>query len=220
MKKHEGNLIIEVGDTRDFSELQEVTGTLYIYSNTKLDALTSVGGSLYIYSNTKLDALTSVGGYLYIYSNTKLDAPFTSNVNYKSVDGHFFVIQSTKTKGGITIHSGYNARGVKKGKLVEQPTIYVAEKGDFYAHGETIKKAIEDLNFKIASETLKKEPINKDTKLTINHYRLITGACELGVKEWMKSNNVKEGIKAIDLLPILEKTHAYGTESFKNLITF
>ena len=200
--KHIGNLIIEKGDTRDFSKLTEITGNLSINSN------------------AKLDALQPVGGYLYINSNAKLDAPFLNKVSYKVIDGYLFVIKSTKTKGDITIHSGYNAKGVKKGKLIEQPIIYVAEKGEFYAHGETIKKAIEDLNFKIAAETLKKEPINKDTKLTIKHYRLITGACELGVKDWMQSNKVKEGIKAIDLLPILEKTNAYGLQSFKKLITF
>ena len=218
--KHNGNLIIENGDTRDFSKLTEVTGYLYINSNAKLDALQSVGGDLYINSNAKLDALQSVGGYLSINSTAKLDAPFLNNVSYKGIDGYLFVIKSTKKLGGITIHSGYNAKGVKKGKLIEQPKIYVAEKGEFYAHGKTIKKAIEDLNFKIAAETLKKEPINKDTELTINHYRLITGACELGVKYWMKENKVKEGISAEDLLPILEKTNAYGLDSFKKLITF
>ncbi|MES2592362.1 MAG: hypothetical protein V4608_10785, partial [Bacteroidota bacterium] len=63
MKKYIGNLIIEEGDVRDFSKLEEVTGYLSIYSNASLNALTSVGGDLSIYSNASLnaDALTSVG---------------------------------------------------------------------------------------------------------------------------------------------------------------
>lgn len=43
MKKIEGNLRIEIGDTRDFSQLEEVTGYLSVYSNVTLPQLTSVG---------------------------------------------------------------------------------------------------------------------------------------------------------------------------------
>lgn len=64
------------------------------------------------------------------------------------------------------------------------------------------------------------EPIKEDTILTIQYYRLLTGACEFGVKEWMSSNNINEGITAKELLPILEKTNAYGLSKFKQLITF
>lgn len=77
------------------------------------------------------------------------------------------------------------------------------------------------MEFKIVGETLKKEPIGKDTIITLNHYRIITGACELGCKAWMKENGIKkEKIKAKQLLPILEKTNAYGLQTFKKLITF
>ena len=63
------------------------------------------------------------------------------------------------------------------------------------------------------------------------YYRTITGACDSGVRSWMKSNNIpykiKDGkttelkpIKAIDLLPMLKKTNAYGFEKIEKLITF
>lgn len=170
MKKYEGDLIIEVNDKRDFSQLEEVTG------------------------------------YLSINSNAKINCKFLKNVNYKSVDNYLFVIENEKTSKGIKIYSGYNAKGVTKGGLIKQPTIYVAEKDSFTAHGDTIKKAVSDLQFKIISDKLKKEPINKDTLITVNHYRLITGACELGVKQWMQSNGInKDEITALELLPILKK---------------
>lgn len=70
------------------------------------------------------------------------------------------------------------------------------------------------------AEKLKKEPIKKDTIISVNHYRLITGACEFGVKSWMEQNKVKENITAEKLLLILEKTNAYGLSKFKQLITF
>ena len=49
----------------------------------------------------------------------------------------------------------------------------------------------------------------------------MTGACELGVKNWIEQNEIKKDkIKAKDLLPILEKTNAYGLSNFKKLLTF
>lgn len=55
---------------------------------------------------------------------------------------------------------------------------------------------------------------------SIQYYRLLTGACEFGVREWMKDNKIDEGITAKELLPILERTNAYGLDKFKKLITF
>jgi len=43
----------------------------------------------------------------------------------------------------------------------------------------------------------------------------------MGVKSWIQQNNMtKESYKAKDLLPILEKTNAYGYEKFKKLVNF
>ena len=241
--KHEGNLIIRKGDVTDYSLLKEVTSSLNIYSDAKLDApnLTTVGGSLYINSDAKLDApnLTTVGGYLYIYSDAKLDAPnlttvgdslniysdakldapFLKGLKWKSIDGYLFVIESTKVKGDTTIYKGYNIKNVK-GKVITKDECYVAEQGVYYAHGKTIKKAIEDVNFKTISEKLKKEPINKDTVIDMKYYRLITGACEMGVQSFIKGNGLKESYKASELLPILEQSNAYGLSKFKELLTF
>ncbi|MEK6882539.1 MAG: hypothetical protein AABY22_23160, partial [Nanoarchaeota archaeon] len=106
-------------------------------------------------------------------------------------------------------------------KVNKEDYFFIANKGEFYSHAEDLKKAFEDLEFKIASEKLKKEPILKDTMITIQYYRIITGACELGCKSWMEQNKItKEEIKACELLMLLEKTNAYGLERFKKLIVF
>jgi hypothetical protein len=106
-------------------------------------------------------------------------------------------------------------------KIHSQKEFYLVTDGETHAHGDTLKKAKEDFNFKIISEKLKNEPIKKDTIININYYRLITGACEMGVKSWMQQNNIKkEEYKASELLPLLEKTNAYGVDRFKSLITF
>jgi hypothetical protein len=106
-------------------------------------------------------------------------------------------------------------------KVNKKDTFFIVKKDTYYAHGADLRKAFEDVKFKIIAEKLKNEPINPDTEITINHYRLITGACEMGVKNWMDQNNITvDAIKAKDLFPILKKSNAYGFEKFKTLITF
>lgn len=201
--KHKGDLIIKKGDVTDYSLLKEVTGYLSIYSDAKLDA----------------PNLTTVGDSLSIHSDAKLDAPFLKDLKWKSIDGYLFVIESTKVKGDTTIYKGYNIKNVKD-NVITKEECYVAEQGVYYAHGKTIKKAVEDVNFKTISEKLKKEPINKDTVIDMNYYRLITGACEMGVQSFIKGNGLKESYKASELLPILEQSNAYGLSKFKELLTF
>jgi len=136
----------------------------------------------------------------------------------------------TTKKKGLKFTITNNWIKIKKGSIINEPC-FVAEKEGFYAHGETVKKAIGDLQFKIVAERLKNEPIEADTLLTVNHYRTITGACDMGVRSWMQSNNIPykiendktvevEPIAAKDLLPLLKKTSAYGYEKFKSLLTF
>ena len=97
---------------------------------------------------------------------------------------------------------------------------FVAEKDSFFAHGITVKKAIKDLQFKIVAEKLKKDPILPDTKITVEYYRIITGACEHGTKSFQEQHNLKDEYSAKELLPILEKHGAYGIQNFKKLINW
>ena len=171
-----------------------------------------------------LESLTSipegfnptVGSYLYLRNLTSIFIKFENQIlswengKYILCDGIFTEVLSKK-KGAFFVK-----------KIGSKEKFYIATDGkNIHAHGNTLKKATEDLQFKLISEKLKNEPINKDTIITINYYRLITGACELGVKSWIEQNNIsQEEFKASELLPILEKTKAYGVERFKKLITF
>jgi hypothetical protein len=143
-----------------------------------------------------------------------------NKLNHLCVDNYPFIIKKEKTSKEIKIYTGYNFISMDD-NIIKKENCFVSSKNNFTAHGLTIKKSIEDLNFKIISEKLKKDPIKKDTIITIQYYRLITGACESGCLSWINQNNIKvERMKAIDLLPLLEKSHAYGVEKFKSLITF
>ena len=201
-------------------------GSDCFYYNAKLTSITlnkaTTFGSYCFYHNYNLTSVTLNKAITFgsdcFYINPKLTSVTLNKfkLKTKSVDGYCFVIENTKSTKGIHIYTGYNFIELKTGKIVKQEC-FVAKKGKFTAHAETVKKAIQDLEFKIISEKLKNEPIKKDTIITIQYYRTITGACELGIKDWMKSNGIKDKIKAIDLLPVLKKTNAYGFEKFKQL---
>ncbi len=166
-----------------------------------------------------------MGGDLYLRSSLrekvkvnkpkgKINTPKNKLLFWK--DGKFIKADGMFTE---VVNKRGNAYRVKK--LHSQKEFYLVTDGENHAHGDTLRKAKEDFNFKIISEKLKKEPINKDTIIDINYYRLITGACEFGVKSWMEQNKInKIKYKASELLPMLEKTNAYGLEKFKKLITF
>ena len=183
---------------------------------------TTINGYLDLSSLTSADKDflkgTTINGYLDLSSLTSADKElFRSNVKQLKVgynktrqycyfDGILTKVLKVSEKKGVTIYT--------------TPSNFVAKKGRFTAHGISVKKAIQDLQFKIISEKLKKSPIKADTKIDINYYRLITGSCEIGVKSFIQANDLKESYKAKDLLPILEKKNAYGLERFKALCKF
>ena len=172
---------------------------------------------------------TTINGYLDLRSletcdkdilrqNVKqLKIGYNKDWKYCFFDGILSRVDSVTNKKDYTIYT--------------IPFGYIAQKGKFTAHGKTVKKAIVDLEFKIVAEKLKNEPIDKDTELTVKYYRLLTGACDQGIRQWMQQNEIPfkivdketvetKPIKAVDLLPILEKTNAYGLDKVKSLINF
>ena len=133
--KYEGNLVIRTkADANKYSELTEVTGNLSINSEAKLDA----------------PKLESVGGYLYISSEAKLDAPklYAKGFdNFKVYDGIACVVLSSKKKADIEILTCRHAK-VKQQKLVGEK-FFVTKKGNYSAHAEELKTALEELAFKL-----------------------------------------------------------------------
>ena len=120
-------------------------------------------------------------------------------------DGIFSIITSVKKVGEYTFYLDIDGR-------------YIAQMGEYTAHGSTLKKAVEDLNFKIQRDKIKQEGIASDTVMTAELYRTITGACAIGIKDFISRHGIQEGITAIELLKILEENNAYGLDAFKNAV--
>jgi len=196
---------------------------------------TTIGGSLDV-RGCDLKGITlptTIGGYLYddngsTYIGAKVpNAYFYTDNKYATIDGIFCEILSKRSKTingeSCTIYTGR--------KIGKSDTFIIANVGDYYAHGATVRQAITDLQFKIMSEKLKKEPIEPDTMFTVMYYRTLTGACDLGCRDFMERNKIPykveddktievAPISAKDLLPILENSNAYGVDKFRSLINW
>jgi hypothetical protein len=116
-------------------------------------------------------------------------------------------------------------------KQVNEFTVYIGRFGEVvvtkdnkkFAHGKTLRQAISDLLFKL-SDRNKNEYIDldKNVQLPINDmivmYRTITGACSLGVENFMHNKNFNETISLNEINNIIGDD--YGSKSFREFFKF
>jgi hypothetical protein len=179
---------------------------------------TIVGGSLDLRGLTSIPEgfNPTVGGYLYLGGLTSTYTPLGSTPlvwlegKYIKVDGIFTEV--INKKGNV----------YKVKKLNSSKEFYLVTNGDGkYSHGDTLKLAKEDLIYKIKSDidSSKYKDLTLESVLTfeegIECYRVITGACSFGVKDFVKTQNIEN--KTYTISQILELTKgSYGGSNFKS----
>jgi hypothetical protein len=95
---------------------------------------------------------------------------------------------------------------------------YLVTDGEAHSHGKTLTEARDGLLFKIGKRdpaefkawALDKVMSKRDA---IRAYRVITGACEGGVRAWMEQHNVPEKLTVEEAIGLTKG--AYGAEAFK-----
>ena len=215
---------------------KEVGGGFYCYNNqlTTLDgAPKEVGGGFYCSNNqlTTLDgAPKEVGGGFYCYDNqltTKENTPKTQANNRQEI---LKSISKTKLKRGYLLADGILQKVIntkKKDKIVIYKTkkigskkiAYVVREKDVFSHGNTLKEAMTDLIFKLSSKdktkykkwTLKTVATKEDMIIA---YRIITGACQFGVSEFLKGKKIKSKLSVKEAVTLTEGK--WGCSEFKN----
>jgi hypothetical protein len=110
-----------------------------------------------------------------------------------------------------------------KGHLDTDPKCYVAQLGDLYAHGDTADKAIRDLRFKQAQVDFDcdelVETIRERGTVKFNDYRLLTGACESGLQEGLRSLGLDPDLPELALSDALRLSKGrFGGERFAELL--
>jgi hypothetical protein len=226
-----------VGGSLDLSSLTSIPegfnptvgGELYLSSLTSIPEgfNPTVGGSLYLRSLTSIPEgfNPTVGGELYLRydlrSKVKIKKPQTRivvNVNkflswnkgqYIKVDGIFTEVVSKK--GNV-----YRVKKVNSNK-----EFYLVTDGSRYAHGDTVEQAREDLIYKISESTDKEQyrGLTVDSVLefekAIECYRVITGACAFGTKDFIETTGTeKKSYKISDIIKLTEGR--YGSDTFKS----
>lgn len=110
-----------------------------------------------------------------------------------------------------------------RGHLDTDPRCYVAQEGDTYAHGETAERALRDLRFKIMSADFDPDElvarIKRRGTVEFNDYRLLTGACENGLREGLRARGLDPDTNELPLATALELSRgAYGGDRFARLM--
>ena len=126
-------------------------------------------------------------------------------------DGNIMIIFNKKLVGEFEIYKTQYLEYYRNKEEFQ----YVAKRGEFTAHGATIKEAISDVEFKFLQSQDVKEHVKRIRKqgyMTANDYRLLTGACRYGTNKWLEENGYTwEDKKSVE--EVVEMTKGqYGHE--------
>ena len=207
----DGTLDLRGTDIEDISNVEAIGGSVYVSAGAKLDAaaLTSIGGSVDVREKATFDAaaLTDTGEIIF---NGKMFGQ-----TFKRFDGIGAIVISEKKKGEITITFCRKSNMVK-GKFLGEK-FYVASNGKQNAHGKTILLATQELAFKTGNRDISQfKNIKMTTVKTPDEwafiYRMVTGACQYGVQQFMGRHTLKEKYTLSEIIKMT--TGAYGGDRF------
>ncbi|MEM7698698.1 MAG: hypothetical protein AAF236_09875, partial [Verrucomicrobiota bacterium] len=155
--------------------------------------------------------LPSLSGEI-VYQNRQFEIQY--------IDGDAMLLTSKRTIDGYKISK---ARYFHGGDIVALPQCWIAEKDGFYAHGESIKDAIEDAAFKAMQVSANVEDIAREVKqsgvVTKNQYRLLTGACDEGCRRFISDHGIDSSDPQLPLSKALDFISGhFGYDRFKELI--
>jgi hypothetical protein len=214
-------------------------GGVYLNGLTSLEPSTTFanGGGVYLNGLTSLEPSTTFanGGGVYLNGLTSLDANKDCFKNWGIVRLKYKEIPAAKTMqnnsndkficcDGIfteVLKTGRCFWKLKKQGGKKDVCFLVTDGNGLYAHGNSIKEAKADLMYKINGNESKEiyRDLTFDSVLSLSDaircYRVITGACFFGVKNFVESNGL-EDTKEISISKIVEITkNNYGGECFK-----
>ena len=212
----QGDFHPTVGEYLDLSSLTSIQGDFH----------PTVGWSFYLSRLTSIqgDFHPTVGWHLYLSNITSIQGATlpdcrirtrslaegeheAANGQYLCADG---ILQRIVSRHG----NAYKLR--TKDKI----SYCITDGAGTYAHGETLRDAYSDLRYKLAEreekEQWKTRGIDEQLPLeqAIACYRVITGACQYGIEEFIESRQLsKESYSIKEIITLTEG--AYGHGAFK-----
>ena len=203
-----------------FTGKERINGSLYLRSLTSIPEgfNPTVGGSLYLSSLTSIPEgfNPTVGGWLDLRSGLrskykKLEGGYLLSWQ----DGRYILADGIFTE--VISHRGnvYHVR-----KIATKDIIYLVTDGNGkWSHGNTLKEAKDDLIFKInGRSTDDYKGLKLSDKLSFEDaivcYRVITGACSFGTKDFV-TTRLKKRQKEYTIAQMIEVTEGeYGNKIF------
>jgi hypothetical protein len=135
-------------------------------------------------------------------------------------DGRYIMVDGIFCE---VLHKRNNVYNCKK--IGSDEIFYIVTDGIKYSHGTTIKEAREDLLYKIGNvDKSKYEGLSIESELTfvdaVECYRVVTGACSLGVKDFVKTKGIStDGMFKIgEIIKLTEGS--YGSDKFKSFFGY
>ena len=182
-------------------------------SLTSLPERLSVDGYLYLNGCTSLTSLPetlSVPGSLDLSGCVFTQQWRGRRVTITSIDGLATVIGKFKTlPDGSEVTK---ARYFRTVAYEDMAPCYVARINGYTAHGDTVAKAIRDARFKFAEADFDADDliatITERGTVEFNDFRLLTGACESGLREGMRQAGLDPDAQSLPLATVL--ANAYG----------
>jgi hypothetical protein len=198
--------------------------------------LTSIGGYLDCSgkdTNAAFPVLTSIGGYLYCRgTDTKAAFPLNPKINDNNCMAKSFctkALMAAFASVGILFADGISAKKISirvSGDISIHTVVivgktkksYVIERNGTYSHGNTITEARSSLIYKLSDrdtsifKTWKLETIIS-LEDAILSYRVITGACEAGVRGFCEKKKLKKRYTVGEIIKLT--SGAYGNNEYK-----
>ena len=171
-----------------------------------------VGGWLDLYGSaiTSLPDNLVVGGWLDLRGTQITD---TSNVNHNVPTLYEWHNKKyIKVDGIFSVVDNYHGNVYKVHKVGSKKQMYVVGDGNGkWAHGETIDEARKDLIYKISNRDKSAyENLKLDSVLTfeeaIECYRVITGSCAVGTKDYVENRLPKPHKEKYSIREMIELT--------------
>ena len=197
--EEEGDLIAKPGMVYEFVSIVGSVDASGADTKTAFPRLTSVGGSV-----------DRIGDWKHVETNNPIRCRAMLLKSFEKCGYSFadnVLAKIVSTKGNVS-------RVILAGKTA---VTYLVTDGEAWSHGETLKSARDGLMFKIGSrDTTEFKGWKLDNKITlgqaIKSYRIITGACEQGVKTWMENRDIPASMTVAQAIELTRG--AYGNDAY------
>ena len=206
VEKITGSLYCRNTDKDSFPKLTTIGGSLDCRDTDKVcfPKLTTIGGSLYCRDTDKdsFPKLTTIGGYLDCRGADKDSFPKLRKKNIGPEIAWRKVMAAFKRKGFVlfddilavilSTKERTNGAKVHRIRIIGKLKVsFCIEMDGTFSHGDTIKQARESFLYKVSNRDKSTyEGWDISRKITkreaIESYRVITGACESGVRQFVE----------------------------------